>query len=221
MTDNSALDTVRDSLTAARDSLADVHMDTPLGTIVRRGRTARRRRRGLIGLTGTATVAAGAALAVGLTGVTGSAPEHPAGTIRTAAFTIVSHANGTATLTVNPKVLFEPGVLQRDLERDGIPARVPVGSFCSSEPTPAGIGQVVSFPPPAQDPSVTINPAAMPAGTELSFGNFQLTATSGQTYVALVDGSSYTCSSGAPTARPFDGTVLGWHSGHQGGTPAP
>lgn len=51
-------------------------------------------------------MAAVAALAVGLTGVTGSA--HRVGTIRTAAFTLVSHSDGTATLTANPLVLLDP-----------------------------------------------------------------------------------------------------------------
>ena len=38
MNDNNAVDTVRDSLTAARDSLIEVHMTAPLDTIVRHGR---------------------------------------------------------------------------------------------------------------------------------------------------------------------------------------
>ena len=53
-----------------------------------------------------------------------------------------------------------------------------------------------------------INPAAMPAGTELSFGNFQL-ANAAQTSVALIDTRSYTCTSTAPTAPPPDGVMIG------------
>jgi hypothetical protein len=47
---------------------------------------------------------------------------------------------------------------------------------------PPGFSQVISIPiQPRQHPvKVTINPAAMPAGTKLSFGHFQL-ATSQQT----------------------------------------
>ena len=63
MNDDNAVDTVRDSLTAARDSLIEVRMTAPLDTIVRHGR-ARRRRRRLTGLAGVVVVAAGMVLAV-------------------------------------------------------------------------------------------------------------------------------------------------------------
>jgi hypothetical protein len=212
MNDDSTLDTVRDSLTTAKDSLTEVQMGTPLDTIVRHGRATRRRRR-LIGLAGTGAVAVTAALAVGLTGIIGS--THRTGTIRTAAFTLVSNANGTATLTINPKVLLDASTLQSDLKQDGIPAMVTVGSFCSSDPPPAGFLRVVSFQPktqgsgrqPVADPTVTFHPSAMPAGAELSFGDFQL-ASSQQTSFTLIDTGSYTCTSTAPTAPPFHGVML-------------
>jgi hypothetical protein len=218
MNDDRALGAVQDSLTTAKDSLAEVRMSTPLDTIVLRGRATRRRYR-LIGLAGTGAVAVTAALAVGLTGVTGSA--HRTGIIRTAAFTLASNANGTATLTLNPRVLLDPSTLQRDLKQDGIPAMVTAGSFCSSDPPPAGFLRVVSFQPKPQggqnehaaDPTVTFNPAAMPAGAELSFGNFQL-AHSQQTSFALIDTDSYTCTSTAPTTPPREGVILGY--GHPG-----
>ena len=213
MNDNSTLGIVRDSLNTAKDSLGDVHMNTPLDTIVRHGR-ATRRRRSVIGVTGVTAVAASAALVVGLSGVTGSAPAHSTGTIRTAAFTLVSHANGTATLTIHPRVLLDPSTLQKDLEHDGIPAKVTTGSFCSSDPAPAGFSEAVSFQPqgsgptgPVKNPTVTIDPSAMPAGTELSFGNFRL-ATSQQSSFALISTGSYTCTSTAPTAPPPSGVML-------------
>lgn len=214
MNDDRALGTVRDSLTAAKDSLTEVRMSTPLDAIVQHGQVARRRRK-LIGLAGTAAVAVTAALAVGLTGVVGSGPR--TGTIRTAAFTLVSNANGTATLTINPRVLLDASTLQSDLKHDGIPAMVTVGSFCSSDPPPAGFLRVVSFQPKSagsgrQQPvadhlTVTFHPSAMPAGAELSFGNFQL-ASSQQTSFALIDTGSYTCTSTAPTTPPLHGVTL-------------
>jgi hypothetical protein len=209
--DNSMPGTIRDSLSTAMDSLDNVHMTTPLEAIVRQGRS-RRRRHWFTGLAGTAAVAA---LVTGLASVIGSTPARGTGTIRTAAFTLVSHADGTATLTINLHVLLEPGTLQDDLERDGIRAMVTVGSFCSSDPAPADFSQVVSFPGSSADPgpvqAVTINPAAMPAGTELSFGNFQL-ATSQQTSLALIDTGSYTCTKTAPTAPPDHGVMLRYSS---------
>jgi hypothetical protein len=212
--------------------------------IIRHGDRRRRRsimRQSLGGLSAAGVVGAGVALGLSLTG---SAPTHGTGTIRTAAFTLVSHANGTATLTINPNVLLEPGTLQSDLAQDGIPAMVTVGKFCSSDPSPAGFSQVVSFQKPrhAPDPtmtsnsgsasssahgpgprgalgpqSMTINPAAMPAGTELSFGNFQV-ANGEQTFFTLIDTNSYTCTSTAPTAPPPAGGEIGRSGGAGSGS---
>jgi hypothetical protein len=196
--------------------------------IIRQGDRRRRRsrtRRSLGGLSVAAVV--GASVTLGLA-LTGSAPAHTTGTIRTMAFTLVSNANGTATLTINPNVLLEPGTLQSDLAHAGIPAMVTVGSFCSSDPAPAGFLQVVSMqkiprgelpqrplgskhgPLPAR--TMTINPAAIPAGTELSFGNFRL-ANGEQTSFALIYTNSYTCTSTAPTAPPPGGAEIAFSSG--------
>ena len=179
--------------------------------IIRQGDRRRRRslaRQSLGGLSVAGVAGAGVALGLGLTG---SAPAHGTGTIRTAAFTLVSNANGTATLTIKNNVLFEPATLQADLAQDGIPAKVTVGSFCSSDPAPAGVSQVISGPKtqPGEDPTITINPAEMPAGTELSFGNFQL-ANGGRTIIALIDTGSYTCASAAPSAPPRGSAVFGF-----------
>jgi hypothetical protein len=163
---------------------------------------------------GITAVAAAAALVLGLglSGVLGSGSAHRTGTIRTAAFTLVNNANGTATLTIKPKVLFDSRTLQKDLAKDGIPARVTVGSFCSSNPTPAGFSQAVSIPiQPGQGTTVTINPAAIPTGTELSFGTFRL-ANSLETSAALIDTGSYTCTSTAPTSLPTGGALLHWRA---------
>jgi hypothetical protein len=74
----------------------------------------------------TAAAAAGSvALGLGLSGGLGSSPPPGTGTIRTAAFTITRNANGTATLTINPHVLFDPSTLQSDLAQYGIRPRSP------------------------------------------------------------------------------------------------
>jgi hypothetical protein len=172
-------------------------------------RHRRRTRCKLTGLAAGATAVAASA-AVAVTALAPASPQpgspsaHGTGTIRTAAFTLVSNANGTATLTINPTVLLKPGILQRDLAHDGIPAMVRVGSFCSSDPAPAGFTKVVSF---QGSHAVTINPAAMPAGTELSFGNVQLT-NGKQTFFTLIDTGSYACTT-APTTPSGDGAWLG------------
>ena len=168
----------------------------------------------------TAAAAAGSVvLGLGLSGGLGSSPARGTGTIRTAAFTITRNANGTATLTIHPQVLFDPSTLQSDLAQYGIPAKVTTGSFCSSDPVPSGFPQVVTFSPTFQgdsgqqqvrDPAVTINPATMPAGTELSVGAFQV-SNGDNTALALINTNSYTCTSTAPTTPPSNGALLHWN----------
>ena len=51
--------------------------------------------------------------------------------------------------------------------------------------------------------SVTINQAAMPAGTELSFGYFQLPS-SQETAMGLIDTNSYTAPAPCPLLRPAE-----------------
>lgn len=204
-------------ITAVREQRDMVHSRTSIDRIISRGRTVRARRRIPSAVAGLAVVAAaGTALALSPSGVRGAAPARGTGTIRTAAFTLAEHANGTATLTMNPEVLLEPGTLQSDLTRDGIRAMVTVGRFCTSDPAPADSRQVwrqvMSFPGTPADPgpgqAVVINPAAMPAGMELSFGNFQLQNGRMQTSIALINTRSYTCTSSAPTAPPADGVMI-------------
>lgn len=205
-------------LRAASDSLSALPVASPpdVEAIMARGCARRRRRRSAVAGLSVAGAAAGTALALGLTGVLG--PARTSGTIRTAAFTLVSNTNGTATLTINPEELLDPAALQSDLAKYGIPAKVTSGSFCSSDPAPAGFSQVVSFyqageftvtPQSGVQPTITIDPAAMPAGTELSVGDFQLSSGQQQADFALIDTSSYTCSSTPPgPTGPPDGFGL-------------
>jgi hypothetical protein len=176
--------------------------------IMARGRTRRRRTVTGLGLAGTVGITA---LALSLAGTfAGHSPVHAGTTIRTAAFTLTRNANGTDTLTISPLVLVEPSTLQNDLAQYGIQAMVHTGSFCSSNPAPDW-SQVMSFWPqgygPVRNPTITINPSAMPASTELSFGYFQLPAGQ-ETALALINTNSYTCTSTTPTAPPAGGALF-------------
>jgi hypothetical protein len=184
-----------------------------------------------------AGAAASTALAVGLTSAPSPAPAPapapvPAapspgtgiGPIRTAAFTLAGNPDGTATLTINAGELLDTASLQRDLAQYGIPAKVTSGKFCSSDPAPDGFKQAVQLygpwvrmtpsgpgkPPPDQSTlSVTIDPAAIPAGAALSIGDFQLGPDQQQADLALIDTSSSTCSSTPPGPDgPPDGTQI-------------
>jgi hypothetical protein len=169
----------------------------------RNHRPGRGHRQLVAGIT-AATATAAVVLGLGLTGAFGSA--RGTDTIRTAAFTLVEHANGTATLTIRPGSVLNPDTLQNDLRQYGIPAIVTSGSFCSSDPAPPGFSQVVTGQ--KQPRTITINPTAMPAGTELSFGNFRVSA-GPETAIQLIDTNSYTCTSTAPTAPPPGGVMVG------------
>jgi hypothetical protein len=193
---------VRDADPAALLTIPD---PPRVGEIMALGRASQRRRRRQLAAGITAVTAAAAmVLGLGLTGAFGSAPARGSGTIRTAAFTLTMNANGTATLTLKLNVALEPSVLESDLRQDGIPALVTSGSFCSSDPAPAGFTQVMSVAGQKFFRTMTINPAAMPAGTELSFGYFQTANAAGtghqgqETAIELIDTNSYTCTSTAP-----------------------
>jgi hypothetical protein len=231
-----------------RDSLSQVATSErpPLDEITSRGRARQRRRLAAVAGFGGASVAAGTALALGLTGAlgTGGAGAAPAGgaaatrttaasvdstggtgsgagtagTIRTAAFTLTSNVNGTDTLVLTMKQVFDPAVFQQALAQHGIPALVKTGEYCTSNPSPpnpAGIG-VLSIQLPAglphkgkamvatgaqpgnklvADTKTVIDPAAIPAGTELFFG---YSSTGHALFFDLIYPGSYSCGSGAP-----------------------
>jgi len=193
----------------ARDALSadPIAQPPPVEAILARSRGQRHRRR-LAGLSVTG-IAGVTALALGLAGVFGGHnPGRVGTTIRTAAFTLAENANGTDTLTLTADQVFNPAALQQALQQDGIPALVQTGSYCSSSPAPPGPAWAATLslqlpdgtpvspnqPVPA-DADTVINPAAMPAGTELFFGYFN----SGNTLTGnLIYTSSYTCSSNPP-----------------------
>jgi hypothetical protein len=219
--------------TELRDCLAGVSVPPPprLYEITARGRARRRHR--LLAVAGLSVAAAtgATALAVNLSSASGPAQRpaanQPVGSanhrvgstvralppreIRTVAFTLVRHADGSVTLTIDPTELFDPAGLQNDLEKDGIPAQVTPGKVCSSDPAPGEVSQVVVWhlrAQPGGDDSMTIDPSAMPAGSELSFGTVQLNQDvqfKADVQVAeftLIDPNAFSCSTTPITDAP-------------------
>jgi hypothetical protein len=134
-----------------RDALSglSVRERPTLAAIVDRGRRQRRRRRGRLASVGLAAVAAGGVLALGLAGVHNGASisttskQNSRGIIRTAAFTLVSYADGKAKLTLTNSQVFDPPVLRRALAHAGIRSLVRTDVYCYSTPAPPdpnGIG---------------------------------------------------------------------------------
>jgi hypothetical protein len=199
-------------LRAASTSLSALPLASApeLDTILARGRAHRRRR---LAMSALPVAAVGTVLALGVTGVLSPAPARSTGTIQTASFTLASNANGTDTLTINVDEMLDAAALQRDLQHDGIPAKVTSGSFCSSDPEPAiGPGSPVSQVVDADGyHQITINPAAIPAGDELSFGIFPLRGSAAD-FFNLMNTSSYTCTSTPPGTSMM---IAGFGTDHQ------
>jgi hypothetical protein len=179
----------------------------PVESIMARARARRRQRLTTISRMSVGGVVAATALALGVSGA--FSPAAKLGTIRTAAYTLRHNANGTDTLTLNPVELLGPSQLQSDFARYGIPSKVTSGSYCTSDPAPAGFAQAVTGPSggswrvgSGQQPTITIDPSQIPSGTELSVGYFQLTsgpaAGEQQANMSLINTNSYTCSSTPP-----------------------
>jgi hypothetical protein len=208
-------------LRAAADSLSAIPLPgrpDAVEIMARGGARRRRRARRLSGL-GLAGTAAATVATLGLAGVFGggAGPASPVstGTIRTAAFTLARNTDGTATLTLSQHQLFDPRALQAALARDGIPALVKIGTYCSSHPAPPrpdSIGVLsVQLPdgtpvakstpghqhPIPADAVTVINPAKMPAGTELFFDYIHNGLTGGLIYTHF-----YTCVSGPQAGHP-------------------
>jgi hypothetical protein len=167
-----------DILHTVKESMAGVHMRTPVADIVAGGRTRRRRR--LSGLT-----AAGALAVTGLTAgalaISGSGAAPPVraggnagsagGNVQLAAFRVVSNPNGTATVTLVKGPGINPDSLGRALSGAGIPAIIRVGSFCRSHGnSPQRDGVITSERRSDGSVILVINPKAMPSGTQLSIG---------------------------------------------------
>jgi hypothetical protein len=182
-------------LLQVRDSFAGVHMHTPAETILAKGHSRRHRRR----TTGLAVTGAAAtlALALVLTGITssGNTPTSP-NTARLAAFTMTNAPDGQSVLTLRKGAEYrlDPIALRQALAAHGIPAVVSIGTRCDTSPEPSsGLDQVISTNRLADGSVITtFDPAAMPAGTEISIGYF-----SNYTAFALIEtGAPLRCSTG-------------------------
>ena len=189
MNDNEILDRV----TA---SVSGLHMQTPVDSIVARGHARRRRR-----MSGTAAVGVVAVgLALGLVTVDRGhhTPAASSGGVQLAAFTLVSNADGTATLTLIKGISLDPNALRQKLAAAGVPAVVNLGRACDSHPQPTGLDRVVSAQR-RSDGSVVlvITPSAMPAGAELSIGIFPTV----RTWSLATIGAPLTCDSTPPRAQ--------------------
>jgi hypothetical protein len=164
-----------DILDQLRDALAEVGMETPLAAIIARGHARQHRlRRGLIAAGATASVLlAATVVALGHAAAPADAPRPEAAQL--AAFTVSAAPGGATALTLRKGAQYrlDANALRQALADHGVPALVTVGKTCDTNPEPVGLDQVVSA---SSNPDgavyLTIDPAAMPDGSELSIGYY-------------------------------------------------
>lgn len=154
-----------------RDSVSDVHMDTPVETIVAQGGARRHHLRIAAGIAGALVLAAGV---LGIEHARTPSTPNP-DRAQLAAFTVAAAPDGTTALTLRKgsQYRLDPDALRQALAAHNIPAVVTVGETCNTEGQPTGLDQAVTAQRQA-DGSVylTIDPAALPAGAELSIGYY-------------------------------------------------
>jgi hypothetical protein len=190
--DDELLAAMRTTLTSVRDSMTDVHLDRPASAITARARTRRRRRRmSGAGAVGLAALAAGAVIAwpggqnlarpadAGTASSVGrdAAPSSGHQTARSVhvnldAWSVNTTPAGLVDVTI--RELRDPALFLRTLAEAGVPAVVSSGEFCRPATDQSQIARqlVHVLKQSTNDGKVvlTINPAAMPAGSELDIG---------------------------------------------------
>jgi hypothetical protein len=109
---------------------------------------------------------------------------------------------------VDVRQLTDPTLLRQTLARAGVPAIVTFGEFCSPASGDAGNPErVIGKTALGGEPKLTINPAAIPAGSELSIGIVSISRPGKKGLVAsfglVKEGSRLTC--GNPRPEPGAG----------------
>jgi hypothetical protein len=218
-------------LSAIKGSFEHVTMHIPVERIVTAGRVRRRRRR-LIGVAAAATAVSGIALGVPALSHPSTAPPQAglstaAGSvhIRTAAFTVDSHTDGTVHVTWNKERYFQDRQgLERALRRAGFPVLIKEGVFCKGPQDDgsldaSGVGRGVDrvMKGEGKDDGTVVfvfSPSAIPAGKQLFIGYLsrsQLDVTHGfpgSVERLVPTGVPLTCTTQAPPPGPRrDGPV--------------
>jgi hypothetical protein len=177
------------ALRGAEDSLTDVRMSATAESITARARN-RRLRRGAYGA-GAGVLALGVGLGVVVGGSGGVTPVSSDKSVHVnlAAWSVNTTPSGIVDVTV--RQLTDPALLRQTLAEAGVPAYVAAGELCTT-----GSGdlpqqsQVIGDVPVANSANsviVTVNPAAMPSGSELLVSMTQQVLGQRQALVIAVD----------------------------------
>jgi len=174
MNDDEMMATMRSSLTGITESMTAVRLDRPVGTIHARARGRRLRRSFAAVGTGGLALGIGVALAVSGFLPTGAGGGSPAGArpvhVNLVAWSVNTGSSGL--VYVDIRELQNPVLLRQTLADAGVPAIVTFGEFCTG---PGGantvdLQQILGKTGADGKPRLTINPAGIPHGSELSIG---------------------------------------------------
>ncbi|HZQ56963.1 MAG TPA: hypothetical protein VFA84_02940 [Acidimicrobiales bacterium] len=181
-------------------------MTTPVEAVLARARTRRRRRLSTTAAAAGAVVVAATLAVVGVGSGSSPSSGHGART-ELVAFTVVSGPNGSTALTLRKGAQYrlDPEALRQALAQHGIPAVVNIGKMCDTPDEPSGLDEAISSRRLA-DGSVytTFDPAAVPAGAEISIGYFPAFTT----FSLIEDGGPLHCTT---NPRAPSGTGPGGH----------
>jgi len=165
MNDDDVLAAMRCTLTRVKDSLTDVHMDKPPYAIMAQARGRRMRR------TMPAVGAGGAALGIGLAlALSGSPPTARSVHVNLDAWSVNTTSSGKIDVTI--RQLRDPAGLSRTLANAGVPVKLTFGRVCTSESASMEreLEAALHKLPGRGEVMLVINPAAIPAGSELVIG---------------------------------------------------
>ena len=176
MNDDDMLAAMRSSLTGTKDALTHVHMDQRPEAIMARARGRRLRR---VAGAGTGGLALGIGLALSLSGgMPVASGGHPGASssssaaravhVNLAAWSVHTSPNGLVKVTIHE--LKDRARLAKTLADAGVPVVLTSGHVCDSSDGKLQVDQVVRKLPGRDGLAMTINPKAMPAGTELVIG---------------------------------------------------
>ena len=203
MNDDETLAALRSSLTGVKESLTDVHLDRSADAIRARAR-GRRLRSGL-----AATGAGGVALGVGLALAVGGGPGTSARSVHVNLDAWSVNTLSSGLVYVDVRQLTDPVLLRQTLARAGVPAIVTFGEFCvqASGADTRNLDRVLGKAGLGGEPKLTINPAAIPAGSELSIGIVSISKAGTRgldaSFTLAKEGSRLTC--GTPRTEPGAG----------------
>lgn len=153
-----------------------------------------------------AAIAAGTVIGVDHAGGNGhsAASQGAAGHavhIHTDAFWVDTNAQGTVTITLmRDYIRIDPAALRHALAEAGVPALVTAGTICYVPGPTSALTRVISAPRHLADGSttVTISPAAIPPGSEISIGYFQVPGGGGIHITLVPEHAPLTCTSTPP-----------------------